>query len=287
MGALDGKVALVTGATNGIGRVCAEALAREGADVTIVARNEARGRATLAEIVEATGNERVDLIVADLSEVAQVRRAAAEFRSRHDRLHVLVNNAGAIQDQRIVTAEGFELTFALNHLAYFVLTNELLDVLKASAPARVVSVSSDAHRTAAIDWDDLQKERGFNGFLQYGNSKLMNLWFAFELAKRLEGTGVTSNAVHPGVVASNFGQNTGFMGWVYKLGSPFMRGNEKGAVGMIHLATSPELEGVTGTYWMDRSKRTPSTAALDRSSWKRLWEATEKALSRVPAGQTE
>lgn len=274
---LQGKICLVTGATGGIGRVTARELAKMGAEVTFVARNQQKADETLAEIRAAAPNAKVDVILADLSELSQVRKAAAEFKRKHDKLHLLVNNAGAVNMNRAVTKDGHELTFAVNHLAYFVMTNELLPLLKAAAPSRVVSVASDAHIMGKMNFDDLMGEKSYGGMTAYNQSKLANILFARELAKRLEGTGVTSHAVHPGVVNTGFGKNTpGIFNFFVKLGSPFMRTPEKGARTTLQAATSPEGASTTGMYWKNSRIAKPARQALDDAAAKRLWEVSEQ-----------
>lgn len=278
---MQGKVALVTGATNGIGKVAATVLASQGAEVVIVGRDPAKTAATVAELQQKSGNPKVSALLGDLSLVSEVRRVAREFKAAHGKLHVLLNNAGALFHDRQVTSEGFERTFALNHLAYFVLTTELLDLLKASAPARIVSVASEAHRVAPIDFSDLQHERGYVRFKVYGRSKQANILFTRELARRLEGTGVTANCLHPGVVATNFGNGEGFMASLIKLAQPFMITPEKGADTAVWLCTSPEAEGVTGKYFAKRREKKPAAIAQDDAAAKRLWEETEQMVAKV------
>ncbi len=291
-----GKVCLVTGATSGIGEATARELAARGATVVVVGRSAERAAATVARIErrtrsgtgdsEARGSEArlgvpngtgnvVESLLADLSSQRDVRRLAEAFTARHDRLHVLVNNAGAVFTRRRESPDGLELTFALNHLAYFLLTTLLLDTLKASAPARVVNVSSDAHTPARLDFDDLQAERGYSGFGVYGRSKLANLLFTYELARRLEGTGVTVNALHPGVVASRFATNNGrLIRLLHPLARPFMISPEQGARTVVYLATSPEVEGVTGQYFVKERPRRSSEASYDLAAAERLWQAS-------------
>ena len=289
-GSLDGKIALVTGATNGIGRVTALELARRGARVFLVARDRARGEATLAGIREACGGRSPDLLVADLSSQAEVRRLAQEVRERTPRLDLLVNNAGAIFDERAVSADGLEMTFALNHLAYFLLTLELLPLVEAGSASRIVNVSSVAHERGSIDFDDLQGERGYFMWRAYQQSKLANVLFTRELARRLAGRpggrGVTTNALHPGAIASGFGRNgTGFFSRLVALGAPFLASPEKGARTTLHVATAPELAGVTGRYFSSCREKTPSKAAQDDAAALRLWQISEElALSstRLP-----
>jgi NAD(P)-dependent dehydrogenase (short-subunit alcohol dehydrogenase family) len=270
-----GKVALVTGATSGIGEATAAGLAARGATVVVVGRSAERAAATVARIRRRTPGATVESLLADLSSQRDVRRLAEAVTARHDRLHVLVNNAGAVFLRRRESPDGLELTFALNHLAYFLLTTLLLDTLKASAPARVVNVSSDAHQPARLDFDDLQAERGYSGFGVYGRSKLANLLFTYELARRLEGTGVTVNAVHPGVVASRFATNNGRLARLLRpLARPFMLSPEQGARTVVYLATSPEVEGVTGQYFVRERPRRSSAASYDRAAAERLWQAS-------------
>jgi len=282
---LEGRTVLVTGATNGIGRVTARELARAGARVLLVARDASRGAAAAREIREVSERD-PDVLVADLSSRAEVVGLAREVRDRTARLDLLVNNAGAIFAGREVSAEGVEMTFALNHLAYFLLTLELLDLLQASPGARIVNVSSSAHERARIDWDDLQGERSYSGWKAYGQSKLANVLFTRELARRLGGRDVAVNAVHPGAVATGWGRNLpGIVGKVIALGAPFLRSPEKGARTTIHVATSPRLRGVTGRYFSDCRERTPSKAARDDAAALRLWQISEamtQPTTRLP-----
>jgi len=277
VGGLDGKTALVTGATNGIGRVTAKELARRGARVLIVARDRARGEATAADIREVSGDRPPDLLLADLSSQLEVRRLAQEVRERTPRLDLLVNNAGAIFDERQVSADGLEMTFALNHLAYFLLTLELLPLLQEGSTSRIVNVSSVAHERGSIDFDDLQGERAYSMWGAYQQSKLANVLFTRELARRLGGRGPSTNALHPGVIASGFGRNgRGVFSRLVALGAPFLASPERGARTTLHVATSPEVAGVTGRYFSDSREKTPSKAAQDAAAALRLWQISEK-----------
>jgi retinol dehydrogenase 12 len=251
---MHGKVCLVTGATSGIGAVTAEALARQGATTILVARNPTRGAATVERIRQGTGNPQVEVLLADLSAQAEIRRLAREVQSRYPRLDVLVNNAGALFSGREVSADGIEMTWALNHLAYFLLTTLLLDTLRASAPARVVNVSSDAHRHARLRFDDLQGQQDYGGWRAYAQSKLANVLFTYELARRLAGTGVAANAVHPGFVATNFArQNRSLTALLFRALQPVVAlSPEQGAETVIYLATAPEVAGVSGQYFVKR-----------------------------------
>jgi NAD(P)-dependent dehydrogenase (short-subunit alcohol dehydrogenase family) len=270
---MAGKTCLVTGSTNGIGRVTALELAHMGANVVIAGRDPARCALTASDIREETGNPDVDFLVADLSSQEDIRRLAKEFKERHQRLDVLVNNAGAIHMSRRKSVDGIEMTFALNHLSHFLLTNLLLDVLSASAPARVVNVASSVHEKAKIDLFDIQAPRRYSGFRAYSRSKLCNLLFTYELARRLEGTGVTANALHPGLVATNILTNNGVLGRFINilLG---VRGIsvEAGALTSVYAASSPDLEGVSGKYLDKKQIVRSSTRSFDEAQAADLWE---------------
>jgi NAD(P)-dependent dehydrogenase (short-subunit alcohol dehydrogenase family) len=272
-----GKICMVTGATSGIGKVTARALAEQGATVIVVGRDPARSDATVREIRQQTGNSRVDPMLADLSSMQQVRDLAAQFKREHDRLHVLVNNAGAIFMMRRRSADGLEMTFALNHLGYFLLTNLLLDVITASAPARIVNVASAVHGGARLNFDNLQ-HRGFffNGYGVYGQSKLMNLLFTYELARRLDGRGVTVNALHPGLVRSRFFTNNwGVLGKaIWRVVGLAAISPERGAQTSIYLASSPEVEGVTGQYFARCRPVRSSRESYDQEAQRRLWQVS-------------
>jgi NAD(P)-dependent dehydrogenase (short-subunit alcohol dehydrogenase family) len=271
---------MVTGASSGIGKMTAVGLARLGASVIAVCRDQGRGEAAVREIEGAGGGGEVSLMLCDLSSQRSIRAFAAEFKAKHQRLHVLVNNAGLILGQRTVTEDGLEGTFALNHLGYFLLTDLLLDVLKASAPARIVSVASEAQRMGHLDFDDLQAERSYGALRAYGQSKLANIVFTYELARRLEGTGVTANVLHPGAVASNFGETArGPLRLLVKMLRPFMLSSERGADTAIWLASSPEVEGVSGKYFTKRKAISSSMESYDPEVARLLWEASERLTS--------
>ncbi len=279
---MKGNVVLVTGATDGIGKVTALELARMGATVVVAGRNPEKGGRVVSEIIAETGNNNVELMLADLSSMAEVKKLADTFKRKYDRLDVLVNNAGALFIQRKVTVDGYEMTFALNHLSYFLLTHLLLDVLKASAPARIVNVSSDAHYSGTLDFDDLQHEKRYGRLSVYSDSKLANVVFTFELARRLDGTGVSANVLHPGFVATRFGHNNGrlaslIMTPIHKL---FALSPEQGAQTSVYLAASPEVDGVSGQYFENSKPVRVKSAAYDQTAWTRLWEASEKLVAQ-------
>ncbi|MGH2478680.1 MAG: SDR family oxidoreductase, partial [Ktedonobacteraceae bacterium] len=264
---MQGKVCLVTGSNSGIGIVTARELARMGATVVMLCRNRAKGEAAQAEIKAATGNQNVDLIVADLASQDDVRRAATEFTQKYKQLHVLVHNAGGVNSVRKTTPDGLEATFAINHLAPFLLTELLLDTLKASAPARVIAVSSAAHVSGKIDFEDLQGEKRYSLWKAYGQSKLAMVLFTYELANQLKDTGVTVNALHPGVIASNFDSGLdGVMRWGWKMMKPFISNAEQGAQTTLYLATSPAVEGVTGKYFARQQEKNSSSRSYDEAT---------------------
>jgi NAD(P)-dependent dehydrogenase (short-subunit alcohol dehydrogenase family) len=279
---LDGKIALVTGANTGIGLETAVALAAQGAHVVIGSRNPARGAAAVDALARRTGAS-ADVLALDLASFATTRDAAKAFADGYDRLDILVNNAGIILWKRQVTADGHEVQFQTNHLGPFLLTALLRDQLVASAPARVVTVSSDAHRTAVrgIDFDDVESARRYRPFGVYSRTKLMNLLFTRELARRLDGTGVTANAVHPGYVASRFARDgdTGKLGNVAMvLGRPFAHSPEVGARTSVYVASSPQVEGVTGQYFAKARLAQPSRHARDDTTALQLWELSARLV---------
>jgi len=264
---------MVTGATSGIGLATARALAQKGASVVVVGRNLDKGQSVVARIRQETGNSAVDLLLADLSIQAQVRRLAQEFEERYPRLDVLVNNAGGSYMKRRVTAEGIELTWALNYLCPFLLTNLLLDTLKASAPSRIINVLSDILRSASIDFDDLQAEKKYSTMRSYGQSKLALLITTYEWARRLEGTQVTVNALHPGFVATEiFAKSGGVARLVAPLIKLMAMSPEEGAETSFYLASSPEVAGVSGEYFHKKQAVSPAPVAYDAEVARRLWE---------------
>ncbi len=267
---------MVTGATGGIGEVTARELARQGATVIIVGRNPQKCATVVEQIQQSTGNPNVEFMLADLSVQAQIRQLVAQFKQKYNRLDVLVNNAGGLFVQRQASADGIEMTFALNHLSYFLLTNLLIDTLKASAPARIVNVASAAH-SGEINFADLQGEKKYSGFAAYRQSKLANILFTYELARRLAGTGVTANTLHPGFVASSFATNNGwFWDKIYRYLARFIAiSPAAGARTSVYLASSPAVAGVTGQYFIKEKAASSSKASYDEATAKQLWQMSE------------
>jgi NAD(P)-dependent dehydrogenase (short-subunit alcohol dehydrogenase family) len=277
---MTGKTCIVTGANRGIGKTTALGLAKMGATVVMVCRSRERGEQALAEIRREAGNDSVSLLLADLSSQAAIRHLADEFRTKYSTLHVLINNAGIIPRSRTVTEDGFETQFAVNHLAYFLLTNLLLDRLKASTPSRIINVSSQVHGGPSIPFDDLHSERSYSPTRVYGWTKLANVLFTYELARRLEGTRVTVNCLHPGTVVTNMLADymPGGLRFVAKMigVSP-----EEGAQTSLYLATSPEVEGMSGKYFAHGMAVQSSKASYDKAAASRLWRVSAE-LTGVP-----
>jgi NAD(P)-dependent dehydrogenase (short-subunit alcohol dehydrogenase family) len=271
---MTGKTVLITGGTGGIGKAAAIGLAAMGARVGITGRDRARAEAAATEIGRESDNPSVDVFVADMSSQAEVRRLADEVLAAYPRLDVLLNNVGGFWNHRHVTADGLEHTFALNHLAPFLLTSLLLERLKASAPARIVTVSSGAQASGTIDFDDLMGERGYSGSRAYDQSKLANVMFTYELARRLEGTGVTATALHPGLTSTAFSAEDPTMGWLVRMLRPFMQSPSRGAETPIYLASSPEAEGVSGRFFADRKAKTSNRSSYDSATTARLWRVS-------------
>jgi NAD(P)-dependent dehydrogenase (short-subunit alcohol dehydrogenase family) len=269
---MRGKTCLITGATFGIGKATARGIARCGARVVIVGRDAERTPATVAWLRRESGNEQVEYLLADLFAQADLRRLAQEFAARHTRLDVLVNNAGGFFSERATTADGFERTWALNHLAYFRLTLALLPLLKASAPARIVNVASNVHARGRIDFDDLGGARRYDGVRAYCQSKLANVLFTYALARRLAGTGVTANCLHPGMVATGLSRNMrGIPRLFMNAVSAFILTPEQGASTSIHVATSPDVAGVSGKYFVKCNARRSCRLSYDEALQERLW----------------
>jgi NAD(P)-dependent dehydrogenase (short-subunit alcohol dehydrogenase family) len=282
---MTGEICVVTGATSGIGKATAAALAGRGAQVILVARDRGRGEAVAAEVA-APGGPAPQLEVADLASMGQVR-ALADRLGALERIDVLVNNAGLMASQRRVTADGYDEVFAVNHLAPFLLTNLLLGKLAAAAPARVITVTSDAHTAARLDLDDLQLEYGWQSWRAYANSKLANVLFTRELARRLEGSAVSANCAHPGLVRTRFGREARLpMRAAVMLARPFMLSPRRGAATIVYLATSSRVAGATGGYYVKSQQREPSPAARDDATAHWLWQLSEELTGLTPARPT-
>jgi NAD(P)-dependent dehydrogenase (short-subunit alcohol dehydrogenase family) len=280
---MAGRVCLITGATSGIGRMTADALAAMGATLFLVARDRVRGEDTCTAIRRATGNERVQLLLADLASLDSIRALVRAFLATGEPLHVLINNAGVVNLSRRLTQDGIEEVFAVNHLAYFLVTHLLLDRLRASAPARIINVASEAHKFGnGIDFGNLQGERSFRTMRIYGQSKLANILFTYELARRLDGTGVTVNCLHPGAVATGLGKNNGrWAGMLIALLRPFFRTPEKGAETSIYLASSPDVTAVSGRYFYNCKPIRSAPASYDEAAARRLWDESARLVGVV------
>ena len=286
---MNGKRVLITGATNGIGMQAALELAKMGAEVVIVGRAENKTRKVRSNLQALSGSSKIDMLVADLSSMDEIRRIAVEFRAKYDRLDVLLNNAGATFTEFQTSADGYEMTFALNHFSYYMLTNLLLGVLEWTAQvegeARIANVSSSAHRNGVpregLRLDNLRDRRGFSSFGSYGASKFANVLFTYELARRLEGSGVTANVLHPGFVRTGFGHNTNsVMSTLIKVLQRLIgRSPQKGAETLVYLASSPEVRGISGNYWKDKRQQDSSPMSYDREQQRRLWEFSAEATS--------
>ncbi|MHA1193268.1 MAG: SDR family oxidoreductase [Promethearchaeota archaeon] len=272
---MDGKICIITGANSGIGKATAIELANMSAIVVMVCRNKERGEPAQKEIIEKTGNKNVDLLLCDLSSLDSIRNFAAEFKTKFQNLHVLINNAGVMLSKRELSVNGFEMNFAVNHLAPFLLTNLLLDILKKSAPSRIINVASGAHKFGTVDFEDLQsenKKRRFMGL--YGASKLALMLTSYELSRRLEGTRVTLNTIHPGVVNTKLGMDRSKP--KKGIARRFFKSPEKGAETSIYLASSPEVEGVTGKYFINKQEQKSSDDSYNEEYAKKLWDISKK-----------
>lgn len=274
----DKKRALITGGSSGMGKETAIALAKLGYQVIILCRNSIRGELALQEIKRRSGSKDIELALCDLGSLESIRLFAAAFKSNYDSLQVLVNNAGVILPGRHETSDGYELQFGVNHLGHFLLTNLLTDLLVKSAPSRVVVVASGAHKAGKIRFEDIQLKQGYRAFKAYSQSKLANVLFAYELADRLKGSGVTVNCLHPGAVATQIGINreTGFGSFATSLLKPFFQTPEQGAATAVYLASSPEVEGETGQYYYRRKPVRSSKTSYDKKLADRLWGLSEE-----------
>jgi NAD(P)-dependent dehydrogenase (short-subunit alcohol dehydrogenase family) len=277
---MNGKVCLVTGATDGIGKVSARVLAEKGAKVIIVGRNPEKSATVLAELKSSSGNENIDLLMADLAVMQEVRDLAEQVISHYDRLDVLLNNAGGYFAKHELTSDGLERTFALNHMSYFLLTNKLMELLKSSAPARIVNVSSDAHYGVDMDFENLNGEQEYKAWKAYQKSKLANVLFTYELLKKVPAD-ITVNCLHPGFVATNFGHNIGgFFGPVLKIAQRISAIDpEEGAKTSIFLCSAPEVKGVSGKYFYKCQPNTSSRESRNMDTGKRLWQISSDIAS--------
>jgi NAD(P)-dependent dehydrogenase (short-subunit alcohol dehydrogenase family) len=274
---MQGKVVVITGGTSGIGEVAAERLAGMGARIVLVARDRTRGEAALTRLRSRNKSLAHSIHYGDLSRISEMKRVAAEIAAVERRIDVLINNAGAMFGSRQVTPDNLELTFAVNHMAYFVLTLGLSERLFASSPARVVNTASAAHRGNKLDFDDLKSMRGYSGFKVYGRSKLCNILFTRELSRRWSGKGVTANCLHPGFVATRFGDGSGgFLSLGTRLAKTFAISPEKGAETIVYLASSPEVANVSGGYFYQCRPATPTAEARDDATAQRLWLESAK-----------
>ncbi len=281
---MTGQTCVITGATSGIGRAAAQELAGLGAEVVIVARDGGRGARARDEIAATTGNAATRFELCDLASLGQIRGLADRLLATCPEIHVLVNNAGLTMARHAVTEDGFEHTFAVNHLAPFLMTNLLLDRLQASAPARVVTVSSDAHSGATIPFDNLNGEQGYSAWSVYGWTKMANILFTRELARRTAGTGVTATCLHPGVVATGFGRSAPLVIKLFQvIARPLLLDPKRGADTLVWLASSPEVAGASGGYYVKRKLTEPSPAARDAATARRLWEISERLTSQRSA----
>jgi len=272
---MEGKICIITGANSGIGKATAIGLAKMNATIVMICRSKERGEEAQKDVIELTGNKKVDLLLCDLSSQESIRKFVSEFKSKYQKLHILINNAGVMLSKRGISVDGFEMNFAVNHLAPFLLTNLLLDELKKSAPSRIINVSSAAHRMAKMNFDDLQSEkRKYRLMKIYGASKLALMLFSYELSRKLEGTSVTINTLHPGVVNTNLGQDqSSFSKGFAKL---FFKKPEKGAETSIYLASSQEVDGITGKYFAKKQQKQSSEESYNEDYAKRLWELSKE-----------
>ncbi|MDA4113259.1 MAG: SDR family oxidoreductase [Thaumarchaeota archaeon] len=285
---ISGKTCMITGSNSGIGKAASVAVARMGATVVMVCRDAAKGESARRDIIVTSGakSEDVTLMLADLSSLDSVRQLAADFLKKDQKLHVLINNAGLVLGDRRVTKDGLETTFVVNYLSHFLLTNLLLGAIRSAAPSRIINVSSEAHTAGHIEFEDLQAQKNYGGMRAYSQSKLAQVLFTHELARRLAGTGVTVNSLHPGVVATNWGRHSvGAMSVGLRLISPFMTSPEKGAETSVYLASSPDVAEVTGKYFDKKKETSSSPESNDDAEALRLWKVS-LALVGLPDSQS-
>ena len=279
---MNDNIVMITGANSGIGKETAIALARKRAHIIMLCRNQGKAEKAMVEIKERANTESIDLIIADLSDQKSILSAVEEFKAKYDHLDVLINNAGSILRARQETGAGYEMTFAVNHLGHFLLTISLLDVIIKSAPSRIINVSSEAHRFGSLDFENINFENKYSSFRAYSNSKLANVLFTYELARRLEGTGVTVNALHPGVINSNFGkgQFNKFLTPFVAFSTLFLINPEKGAKTSVFLASSDEVKDVTGKYFKKQKVVKSSKASYNKDDQKELWELSLEMINQ-------
>jgi NAD(P)-dependent dehydrogenase (short-subunit alcohol dehydrogenase family) len=279
---MKSRICLITGANSGIGKITAQELARKGMTILMVVRNAAKGEQARQEISTATGNKHIELYICDLSVQADIVKLARDIKTKHHKIDVLINNAGLVIPEHQVSADGIEMTFAVNHLAPFLLTHLLLNLLKNGHEPRIITVASEAHRFSRLDFHELPSPAKYNAWIAYGNSKLCNILFTRQLSKEVEKEGITANCLHPGVVATNFAAgNNGITGLFFKLFRPFLISAEKGAETTIYLASSPEVKAITGLYFDKSKPRKPSKEALSNYNAQKLWE-TSINLTNLP-----
>lgn len=274
---MKNKICIITGASSGMGLATAVSLAGMGANLGLVCRNKLKGESVVKNIIEKTRNNKIELFIADLSSLKEIKNLASAIQAKFPRIDVLINNAGAINPDRIVTVDGYETTFAVNHLAYFCLTNLLLDHLKVSPKARIVNVASQAAMIGKIDLNDLQLEKKYSPTKAYANSKLANIMFTYELARKIEGSNITANCLHPGGVRTNFGKDLkGIAGFIFKKFGGLMRTAEKGAETIIWLASSQEVQKISGKYFKDKKEIKSPKLSYDQQMQKDLWDVSNK-----------
>jgi retinol dehydrogenase 14 len=284
---MDGKTCLITGATSGIGKATTLSLARRGATTLMVSRNKRKGELVRGEIIANSGNKDVILYVADLTSQKSIRSLADEIKTQHSQIDVLVNNAGGIFDTRTETVDGIELTLALNHLASFLLTHLLMNELRTAPAARIVNLSSEAHRYGTMEFGDIGYERGYNPLKSYARSKLANILFNYELARRTADTNIIVNTLHPGAVRTNFGKElSGMAGFVFKHLDIFMRSPEKGAETVIWLASSADVKGMSGKYFRDKKEIRSSKISYDEGVARQLWNVSAR-MTGIQAEATQ
>ena len=271
---MNGKICVITGANSGIGKATALGLAKLGANVVMVCRNQTRGEEARKEIIDKTSNKNIDLLIADLSSQQAIRQLVADFKKKYRQLHVLINDAGVVLRKRTLTTDGIETNFAVNYLAPFLLTNLLLDVLKKSAPARIINVTSGYYKRATINFDDLQSEKDYSAFGTYAKSKLALVLFTRELSRRLKGTNVTVNVLHPGVIKSNLGRDMSAFSRLFT--KIFFKSPKKGAETPIYLASSPEVEGISGKFFMNKKEAEFTEASGNEEIARKLWDISAK-----------